>query len=404
MKRGYILNILHGLYSSLPKQSGYSIRSKYIIENQKKYGLNTIVVTPPLFMRDELVENINGIFYFRTKAKFKKALDIPFIKHIYNMKLFEKRVEQVVLENDIDLIHAHSSFFVGKPMLNVAKKHNIPFIYEVRGIWEDTAVSSNKMKHNGFKYQYYRKQENFVIKNADSVVCISQGLKNDINSRELGVNNIQVIPNGVDIKNFNQKISLQEMEEIKERLNIKEEIILGYVSSFTKMEGIDLLIRVINLIPNLNIKLLLVGDGPELDNLKRIVLQEGLEDKVVFTGRVPHERVNLYYSLIDIFVIPRVDSRVTNIVTPLKPIEAMARKKAIVASDVGGLSEMITNNYNGLLFKSDDINELAKAIILLVKDKDKRDKLSSNGYRWVLENRQWNKLIKRYIPVYEKYI
>src|SRR5699024_304095 len=104
------------------------------------FEIDSIAITPPLYNRKKKKEKINGVLYYRTGSKFKFILKIPVIKHLYNMKLFKRRVEQIVKKNKVDIIHAHSSFFVGKPMMKVAKKYKIPFVYEVRGLWEDTAV------------------------------------------------------------------------------------------------------------------------------------------------------------------------------------------------------------------------------------------------------------------------
>lgn len=396
------MNVLHGLYRSLPHQSGYCIRSKYILEGQRKIDINCMAVTHPIFKSGQsMVESINDVQYYRTRQVHSMFFKVPLLKHIVGMKLFQNRIEELVTNNHIDILHAHSSFFVARPMLNVAKKFSIPFVYEIRGIWEETSVASGAFKQNSIKYKSYRHQENYVIENADAVITISEGIKQNIDDRGLRKDDIHIIPNGLDIKKFGNSMDKDEIAKLKLKYNIDSESIIGYISSFTKMEGIKYLIRSLKYLSNYNVKLLLIGDGPEYSNLNKVMHEENVADKVIFTGKVPHSEVQNFYNLIDIFVIPRVNETVTNLVTPLKPLEAMGMKKAIVASNVGGLSELIIDNYTGLLFESENAEDLAKKIMVFLNDGKKRKEISNNAYEWVREERSWSNIIPKYTRIYK---
>ena len=199
--------------------------------------------------------------------------------------------------------------------------------------------------------------------------------------------------------------------------------VLGFLGSFYGYEGLDLLIAALPevLIINPKVRLLLVGGGPQEQRLKQQVILLGLEGKVIFTGRVPHNEVGNYYSLVDLLVYPRKKMRLTELVTPLKPLEAMAQGKLVLASDVGGHKELITDNENGFLFEADNMDHLAQRIIdilsanspsfpdanspssssALVED---LDIIIKNGRNYVENTRNWKNSVSNYLPLYQEVI
>jgi glycogen(starch) synthase len=118
-----------------------------------------------------------------------------------------------------------------------------------------------------------------------------------------------------------------------------------------------------------DIRVLLVGGGPQEANLRQQADKLGLKDHVIFTGRVPHSEVNRYYDLINVLAYPRHPMRLTELVTPLKPLEAMAQGQLFVASDVGGHKELVEHNKTGILFKAGDRQALAQAILELLNNR-----------------------------------
>jgi len=178
--------------------------------------------------------------------------------------------------------------------------------------------------------------------------------------------------------------------------------VLGFVGSFYAYEGLDLGIRALAgmMATNPDLRLLLVGGGPEEDRLRQLATSLGVSGSVHFTGRVPHADVQRYYSLVDILVYPRRRMRLTDLVTPLKPLEAMAQGKLVLASDVGGHRELITDRYNGRLFAADDATALANAALELLEDRASWDSLRSAGRRFVEQERNWPRSVARYAEVY----
>ena len=138
--------------------------------------------------------------------------------------------------------------------------------------------------------------------------------------------------------------------------------------------------------------------------LREAVRQAGLEDKVVFTGRVPHGEVQRYYSMVDVFAYPRHSMRLTELVTPLKPLEAMAQGQLLVASDVGGHRELISDGQTGMLFKAGSADALADAILRLLEERSRWPQMRAQGRRFVEEERNWPRSVARYAPVFDRLV
>jgi glycosyltransferase involved in cell wall biosynthesis len=162
---------------------------------------------------------------------------------------------------------------------------------------------------------------------------------------------------------------------------------------------ISALLRIINQQPD--VRLLLVGGGFQDENLRRMATKLGIADRVVFTGRVPHDEVNRYYNLIDVLVYPRLSMRLTDIVTPLKPLEAMAQGRLVVASDVGGHREMIADGKTGILFRAGDEADLADKVVRLLREPARWPALRQAARQFVETERTWKRSVSNYIPIYD---
>ncbi len=377
------------------------MRSKYITDELNTMGYETIVYSSPTYSYNNSIEYYNGVKYRHIKSWiYSISKQIPLIR-----ELIVVSVNVYVLfkewDREVQIIDAHSSVLNGVSGVILKKIKKIPLIYEIRAFWEDAAVDLGKTKEGSYRYKITRGIETFVVKNADCVTVICEGLKNDLIERGIEAKKIYVIKNGVDIKNFQP---IEKDSKLVEKLGLeKEDYVVGFIGTFFEFEGLKLLLESVPLlldeIPN--IKILLVGGGKTENALKEMVDRKKLQKNVIFTGRVAHEEISKYYSVLDIVVYPRISKRITELVTPLKPLEAMALEKCVVASDVGGLKELITDNKTGLLFKSGDKNELSKTCIKILKDLDKRKDIQKNALRYVRENRQWNKICHEYRNIFE---
>ncbi|HJU24118.1 MAG TPA: glycosyltransferase, partial [Casimicrobiaceae bacterium] len=179
-------------------------------------------------------------------------------------------------------------------------------------------------------------------------------------------------------------------------------VVVGFAGSFYGYEGLDLLIDAVaklrSRVPNLHA--LLVGGGPQEATLRARAAASGLGERVHFAGRVPHADVQRYYGLIDILAFPRRRMRLTELVTPLKPLEAMAQGKMVVASDVGGHRELVRHGETGFLFPAGDAKALADAIASLLDVRDAWPRIADAGRKYVESERTWARSVRRYHDIY----
>jgi len=354
-------------------------------------------------------EYVDGIRYFRTcsdilppttevsdKSPIKASLRV-----FQNFSLFRTAV-RVARDYRPSVIHGHSPFTCGLVADAVRRVRGIPAVYEMRGIWEDSHAARDKITENSLRYRLVRGLENRALRGADRCCMICEALKQEILSRGvIGEEKIFVVPNGVDVKRF---VPGPPDEGLKERLGLKNRTVMGYLGTFFHYEGLDLLVEAMSrLAPAFpHLSLLLVGHGELMSSVQELVDQRGIRDRVIFTGKVPYQEVTKYYRLFDFMTLPRRDTRETRLVTPLKPMEIMAMEKPVIASDIGGHCENIKDTTNGVLFKSEDIDDLVAKCQALISSSDLRSELGARARRWVEANRDWNILVERYVDVYEK--
>jgi len=311
-----------------------------------------------------------------------------------------RRIEQIAAVERVDILHAHSPVLNALACLIAAKRLKLPVVYEVRGFWEDAAVSHGTATEGGARYRISRALETFALKRSDAVTTICQGLRTDMLGRGIPADKITVIPNGVDLTEF--KFATAADPELKASLGLQGKIVLGFLGSFYSYEGLDVLISALPAVlqEKPNVAVLLVGGGPAEHALREQVRKLGLEQHVKFIGRVPHDRVQEYYALVDIFVYPRHSMRLTETVTPLKPLEAMARGGIVLVSDVGGHRELVRDFETGRFFHADDVQSLSSAIVELIEDQDNGVSMRTKARRFVESERGWAQSAARYREAY----
>ncbi len=210
-----------------------------------------------------------------------------------------------------------------------------------------------------------------------------------------------MIPNAVDATRFS--VGRPRDEGLAAELQLRDRRVLGFIGSFYAYEGLSVLLdavpRMLQALPDIGV--VLVGGGPEEEKLRRRAVDLGVADRVVFTGRVPHEDVARYYDLIDVFVYPRLAMRLTELVTPLKPLEAMAQGKLVVASDVGGHRELIQEGSTGELFRAGDPQALADAVVKILEHPEEWAARRARARQFVEEERNWKVSVSNYQPVYQ---
>ena len=395
------MRILHVFDHTLPLHSGYTFRSAAILRNQRKMGWETHHLSGPKQSHcAAMEEDADGLHFYRTSKPTGLLARLPGGDPFAVMGAIEKRLLSLARELRPDVIHAHSPVLDAVPAIRVGRALDIPVVYEIRAFWEDAAVDHGSTKEGSLRYRLTRGLETWAVKHADAVTVICEGLRSDLVARGIAPNKITVIPNAVDIEKF--EMGGKPDPELKMKLGLGTSRVLGFIGSFYAYEGLDLLLdalpAILKQMPD--VKVLLVGGGPQDAALKRQVMALDLKDRVVFTGRVPHEDVNRYYDLVDVLVYARHPMRLTDLVTPLKPLEAMAQGRLMVASDVGGHKELIQDGKTGVLFRAGHAGDLASKVVALLKYEQGWDSMRRNGRQFVESERNWAASVARYRGVY----
>lgn len=393
------LRILHVLDHSIPLHSGYTFRTLSILREQRLLGWETHHLTSPKHTEPSAPEEtVDGWHFYRTSAP--SGAQLPGLAEVAMMKQTHARLLEVAQQVRPHILHAHSPVLNAIPALRVGRQLGIPVVYEVRAFWEDAAVDHGTTTEGSLRYRLTRRLETHALRQAQHVFTICEGLRSDIAARGIPASKVTVIPNAVDIDAFDPGGTPDE--SLKAALGLQGATVLGFIGSFYAYEGYDLLLdafpQMLRRRPEL--RLLLVGGGPQDAALRAQAVALGVADKVVFTGRVPHAEVQRYYDLVDVLVYPRHSMRLTELVTPLKPLEAMAQGRLLVASDVGGHKELIRHGETGWLFKAGSRDALADAVETLLDRRAEWPLLRQSGRRFVETQRNWANSVARYAPVY----
>ena len=395
------LRILHVFDHSLPLHSGYTFRSANILREQRNLGWETLHITSPKQINCTLAEeDADGLHFYRTQQPKGLASRLPVLNQWAFMRATEQRLLGLAKTLKPDILHAHSPVLNAWPAIHVGEKLGIPVVYEIRAFWEDAAVDHGTQSEGGIRYRLTKALETAAVRRANQVVTICQGLREDLIARGIPNAKIGVVPNAVDIEHFS--LSSGPDPELKSRLGLADCRVIGFLGSFYAYEGLDLLIAALPgiLAKAPDVRLLLVGGGPQEANLKAQAAALGLTDKVVFVGRVPHAEVSRYYDLVDLLAYPRHPMRLTELVTPLKPLEAMAQGHLLIASDVGGHKELISDGQTGVLFRAGDSEDLAIKTLATLALADHGAAIRANGRCFVERERNWARSIANYKTIY----
>ena len=398
--------ILHILDHSLPLHSGYCFRTRAIMKAQIASGLTVAGVTGVRqnqhgYVAEQPLEEFDGLRFFRTLAQIQGPSPVREWREI---SVLAERIEKVIHDWRPDILHAHSPALNGLAALRVAEKTGLPLVYEIRAFWEDAAVGNGTSKENSPRYWLTRQLENHVVNGADAVAVICEGLRSDLIGRGVRSEKIIVSPNGVDMELFGNA-PVRDQQLLSE-LGLAGKSVLGFIGSFYDYEGLDDLIEAMPLllVAHPEAHLLLVGGGPMEEALKGQVERLALGSAVTFAGRVPHEQVERYYGLMDIMVYPRKSMRLTDLVTPLKPLEAMAQGRLVAASDVGGHRELIEDGVTGTLFPAGNSGKISEKLANLLDNRGDWKQTIETAKKFVEADRNWSSNILRYTPVYQRLI
>jgi glycosyltransferase involved in cell wall biosynthesis len=398
--------ILHLVNDALPTTSaGYTIRTHEIVLAERAAGLDPHVVTRCGFpvtqgrLDGRRLVILDGIPYHRLLPwRLPRRADAAADLGLAQAARLAEQLRPAVL-------HAASNYANAMIALALGKRYGLPVVYEVRGFWEDTWLS----RHPGGEdlarselYRHSRDLETRCMLAADLVVTLGEAMRDEIVARGVPAGKVLIVPNAVSGE-FLQR--LPDATALRAELGIEPgEHVIGVVSSLVPHEGIGTLLEATRLLNDrgLPVRALIVGDGPERAALQRQAAGLGLGEAAIFTGRVPAAKVREFHALLDVFVVPRTRDRVCQLVTPLKPVEAMASGLCVVTSEVKALAEIIKPEVTGALTIPQDPVALADSLELLVCSPDMRRKLGDNAREWVARDRSWARNAARYRDAYAR--
>jgi glycogen(starch) synthase len=399
--------VLHVFDHSWPVLDGYSQRSRSIVKAQAQLGMQPSIVTGPSHQFDDpeaLEVEVDNIHYFRTPAAKGVSAQLirnrwPILREMALVHLLKKRILELLNEGSFDIIHAHSPALCGLAALQAARSRRIPFVYEVRSFWEDSAVEQNKTGHMSLRYRLSRSLETFVVRRADAVVGISGAILTDLQARGIHHAKLFHVPNGVDTSRFKP---ITRDASLAAQLGLNSVPTMGYLGTLFPWEGIPWLVRAAAELrrDGMQFKLLIVGDGAATSEVRAAVEDVRAGNCISFIGRVPHEQVERYYSVMDLLVYPRLKVRHADLVTPLKPLEAMALGKAVLGSSVGGIRELIEPEVTGVLFEPESVPDFCMQATRLLRDENLRHLLGRQARDKVSHDKDWKVLASRYEEIY----
>ena len=394
------MRVLHVLDHSLPLQSGYTFRTRAIVKAQLARGWEVACLTGARHAQDGPdPEVVDGITFYRTA---KPAPAPAPLREWREIRALSNRLDALVREWGPDQLHAHSPVLNALAALPVARRHGLPLVYEIRAFWEDAAVGNGTGREGSARYRLTRLLETHAARRADAVAVICEGLKRDLIRRGIDPAKIVVAPNGVDMDLFGAPPAADAA--FARALGLEGADVVGFIGSFYDYEGLDDLIAAMPLLAEKRpqARLLLVGGGPMEDALRAQAAASPVADRIVFAGRVPHDEVERHYALIDVLAYPRKAMRLTELVTPLKPLEAMAQRKLVAASNVGGHRELIEDGVTGTLFPAGDPAALADALAGLFERRGEWEARRDTARAFVERERNWTSNISLYAPLYQR--
>ena len=395
------MRILHILDHSLPLHSGYAFRSAAILREQRALGYETLQLTTPRQNGGAaLVEDVDHLRFHRTPLSPNVLEGVPGARYAREIAATAQRIDELAGQFAPDVLHPHSPVLDALPALRVGRRRGIPVVYEVRATWEDAAVDHGTTREGSLRYRASRALETWALRRADHITTICEGLRGEIVGRGIAPERVTVVPNAVDTREF--RFGAVPDPELRAKLGLEGKRVIGFAGSFYGYEGLDLFLEAMAILAprRPELRALLVGGGPQDAALRAQALSTGLGDRVTFTGRIPHKDVQRYYELIDVLAYPRRSMRLTELVTPLKPLEAMAQGRMFVASDVGGHRELVRHGVTGFLCKAGDAVALAQQIAAVLDDEASWPRIAAQSRQFVETERTWAKSVRRYQDVY----
>lgn len=405
------LAVLHLLTNSLPAtQSGYTLRSHRLLGALVDAGVTITAVTRlgyPVMVGGLLADRTTRVdkIVYRRLLPWRLGATLP--------QRLQQSVAAILKEvegQQIDLVHTTTNYQNALVAQAVARSLGVPWVYEVRGVMEETWVSGKKTEaarqqaEASERFSLLRARETQFCMEADAVVTLSQTMKDFLVERGVPAEKIALAPNAVSEQLFEQNLTSQQA---RQQLGLDAEgQWVGSVTSVVHYEGLDTLLRAVALLraAGADVRVLIAGDGTARASLERLAAELNLGKAAVFTGRLAPEDALLAHQSLDVFAVPRTNDRVCRSVTPLKPIEAMAVGRPVVMSDIPPLAELVHNAVApgaGKLFHTGNPADMARALTEFLTDPEACAEAVAQGRRFA-RTRLWSHNAETLLALYRK--
>ena len=387
--------------------NGYAIRTHGIAAALNKQGFDALCFVRPGRPWDfgakkkfaELQKEVEGVTYIHSPwENFVVPKDV-----LERIKVMALKFEELFRIYRPEIVLAASNYEVAFPAYIAAKKLGLPFHYEVRGFWEISRLSRDPNWENSDGYYEQVELESFLVSHADKLYTLNNAMVQELVRRGADKRSISLVPNAAPT------VSNNEINNIKLRSELFDDkadtFLLGYVGALTDYEGLDTLLQAIASLKDEKVKLLVVGGNNPvndsdkhdevLEKLKKQAIEFGLQNQVVFTGRVAHDKVGDYIRAVDACVVPRKPDVVCELVSALKPLEYMAFSKPIIASNVAPQKELLKQGELGWLYEKGSVESLAQIIIKLRNESKSAVAEKVAAARALIDNElTWEKVVK----------
>jgi glycogen(starch) synthase len=405
------MRVLHAVYNCFPDETGGAVRTRYLLETQKRLGIEPLVISSPFQAPADpaeggSVEHHDGIPHYRCyrgspPVRFMAA-GKPWWERAAKagqMAFFAREIRRVAARERVDVIHAHSVFFCGLAAIAAGRSLGLPVIYELRSLIGEGAADAGP----GLR-RAYDALDKASCRMAAHVTVISEGLWREVRRWGLPDGKVTVSGNGVDVTRH-APAPVAAGQRIRQQLGFPPgAFVLGFIGTLTAYEGLEVLLDATRVLASRypELRVLVAGDGPSLGPLLNQAERLKVTAQVRFAGRVPHDDIGPYYQAIDLFVLPRGRSRLTDLVTPMKPLEIMAHARPLLAGDCGGHRELIIEGLNGLLMNASDRAGLVSRLESLVGRASVLERLGGQAREWVAQHRSWESQCRPVVEVYRQ--
>ena len=403
-------SVVYVAHNTLPWNSGgYATRTHGIVSGLAAMGWDMAVASRYGYPYDRWPEDddrvapaedvVDGLTYHR----LVDGLARRYPTHPFNdyTERFAERLEAYARERGATLLHSGGFYPLAHATERAAHRLGIPAVYEVRGLEYLGRVSGRSSFLDTERYQYLVQQEVEAVSRADRAMVITKAIFDEMVRLGVDPDHMRVLPNGVQADRF---VPVDRDRELEAQLGVQDKVVIGYIGSLVYYEGLELLLRAAAKLKTRrrDFHVLIVGDGTAMTSLTQLDAELGTGDVVTFTGRVPHERVDGYYSLLDVSTIPRLPLPICELVSPMKPFEAMAMENAMLVSDVAALTEIVEDEVTGLTFRKGDVESYAAQLERLIDEPELRSRLGKQAREWVVRERDWSVVVRTADDVYRE--